>query len=360
MARVHNFSAGPATMPVEVLQQLSDELVEYASSGQSVVEMSHRSPEYESIHFETINLIRELWAIPNEFEIMLVQGGATLQFAMVPMNLSVAGQRIGYINGGVWGSKAFEDGQRLADAYQAWGPSGSGLARMPTASEVDVKPDTTYLHVTSNETIGGVRMVDFEGFGPRLVGDMSSDMLGRPINWDLFDLVYGGAQKNLGPSGLTLVVARSDILDRADQNVPNYLRYSFHSKANSLANTPPTFSVWAVNKVLKWIESKGGVPAMEQRATERSTMVYDMIDSSDGFYVNPVEPKYRSHMNIVLQPSNLDLTNDLLGEAADSGLINLKGHRSVGGIRVSIYNGMSTEGVEAVVDFLSNFAQKRG
>jgi len=360
MTRVHNFSAGPATMPVEVLQELSDELVEHGTSGQSVIEMSHRSPEYEAIHTETLDLLRSLWAIPDGFEILLLQGGATLQFAMVPMNLAPEGTKAGYINSGVWAAKALEDAHRVADAYQAWGNSGEGLARMPQASEVGVEPGTAYLHVTSNETIGGVRMVDFDGFDVPLVGDMSSDMLGRPINWDRFDLVYGGAQKNLGPSGLTLVVARSDVLDRADQKVPNYLRYSFHSKANSLANTPPTFSVWAVNKVLKWIGSKGGVQAMEQRAIERSNMVYELIDSSNGFYVNPVEPAYRSHMNIVLQPSDPSLTNELITEADDAGLINLKGHRSVGGVRVSIYNGMPNDGVEAVVEFLSSFAQKRG
>jgi phosphoserine aminotransferase len=232
---------------------------------------------------------------------------------------------------------------------------------MPGPGEVELEPGTAYLHVTSNETIGGIRLADFDRFaGARLVGDMSSDYLSRPIDWEPFDLVYGGAQKNLGPAGLTVVLVRSSIIDRARDGLPSYLRYDTHAASASLANTPPVFSVWATGKVLAWIEAKGGLAAMEKRAAERSGLVYEAIERSAGFYRNPVEPADRSHMNVVFRLPTEALEADFLVAAEREQLLNLKGHRSVGGIRASIYNSMPTASVEALVAFMEHFAQLKG
>lgn len=366
MTRVHNFSAGPATMPVDVLAELAKEMPEYRSAGQSVIEMSHRSPDYEAIHRDAVDTLRRIWAIPDEFSVLLLQGGATLQFSMVPMNLlgsSSVGNtdgagHAGYVLCGSWADKAYKDALLVGNAYEAWSGADSDFGRMPTPDEVNVKADSAYLHVTSNETINGIRMTQFDGFGARLVADMSSDMLSRPIDWSLFDLVYGGAQKNLGPSGVTIVVVRSSLLENIPTSLPAYLRYDLHAKADSLANTPPTFSVWAVGKVLHWIENNGGVEGMEQRAAERSGRIYHTIDTLSDFYVSPVDPSYRSHTNIVFRITNTELEGVFLTEANEAGLINLKGHRAVGGIRASIYNGMADESVDALAAFMRAFAER--
>jgi phosphoserine aminotransferase len=228
---------------------------------------------------------------------------------------------------------------------------------MPTPDEVTVQPGSRYLHVTSNETIEGVRMTDFGGYGARLVADMSSDYLSRPIDWDLFDLVYGGAQKNLGPAGLAVVFVRSSIVAQGPERLPAYLRYDTHASSKSLANTPSVFAIWAMSKVLRWMADNGGVEAMETRAAERSAMVYDLIDGSDGYYRNPVEPRYRSHMNVVFRLPNEDLETQFLAEAKREHLLNLAGHRSVGGVRASIYNGLPTASVETLTSFMERFMQ---
>ncbi len=360
MTRAHNFCAGPCTLPESVLQELADEMVEYGHSGMSVIEMSHRSADYEAIHFRTLELLRSLYTVPEEFDILLLQGGATLQFAMIPMNLAVAPQRAGYVLGGSWGRKAFADAVKVASAYPAWTAEGSTFTRMPAPREVTIEPDTAYLHVTSNETIEGTRMPDFEGFGARLVADMSSDYLSRPLDWSLFDLVYGGIQKNLGPAGLTVVFVRSALAATSPEHLPSYLRFDSHVASDSLFNTPPVFAVWAMGKVLAWMEASGGVPAMEKRAAERSGLVYDAIDSSGGFYRNPVDPGYRSHMNVVFRLPSPELEEEFLVLAEEERLLNLRGHRSVGGIRASIYSGLPTASVEALVSFMRHFAANRG
>lgn len=365
MTRAHNFCAGPCTLPASVLAELADEMVEYGDSGMSVIEMSHRSAEYEAIHFDTIERLRRLYAVPDEFDVLLLQGGATLLFAMIPMNLAPAGadgggRPVGYALSGSWAKKAFGDAAKVSNAYAAWTEEGPAFTRMPGPADVAVQDGTAYLHVTSNETIEGTRMPAFDGFGARLVADMSSDYLTRPVDWSLFDLVYGGAQKNLGPAGLGVVFVRSELAHTSPDTLPSYLRFDNHAKADSLFNTPPVFSVWATGKMLAWMEANGGLAAMEKRAAERSGMVYDTIDGSGGFYRNPVEPAYRSHTNVVFRLPSPELEADFLVLAEEQRLLNLKGHRSVGGMRASIYNGLPTESVEALVSFMRSFAASRG
>lgn len=359
MSRAHNFCAGPCTLPLSVLTELGDEMTDFEGTGMSVIEMSHRSADYEAIHNETLDLLRRLSGAPDEFQVLLVQGGATLQFAMIPQNLLPPDGRAGYVLSGAWGKKAFEDAARVGTAYRAWVPD-EGPTRMPEPADVTVEDGTTYVHVTSNETIEGVRMRTFDGYEARLVADMSSDYLARPIDWELFDLVYGGAQKNLGPAGLAVVFVRDSVLDRTPDSLPSYLRYDYHAKANSLANTPPTFSIWAMGKVLRWMEELGGVAGMEQRAATRSGMIYDAIDGSGGFYRSPVETDYRSHTNVVFRLPDEGLESDFLAEADALGLKNLPGHRSVGGVRASIYAALPDESVSRLVDLMEHFADTRG
>ncbi|MGI9614182.1 MAG: 3-phosphoserine/phosphohydroxythreonine transaminase [Acidimicrobiales bacterium] len=362
MSRAHNFCAGPCTLPESVIAELADELPDYRETGTSVIEMSHRSPDYEAIHLEALDLLRSLYSVPDDFDVLLVQGGATLQFAMVPMNLLAAGENAGYVMSGAWARKALDDAAKVGNAYTAWAADVSTdagtMTRMPSPDEVMIQPGSRYLHITSNETIEGVRFTNFDGFDARLVADMSSDYLSRPIDWDLFDLVYGGAQKNLGPAGLAVVFVRSSIVEQTPEQLPAYLRYDTHAKSKSLANTPSVFAIWAMGKVLRWMADNGGVAAMEKRAAMRSAMVYDLIDGSGDFYRNPVEPRFRSHMNVVFRLPTEELEKRFLAEAASERLLNLPGHRSVGGVRASIYNGLPTESVETLTSFMSDFAAK--
>jgi phosphoserine aminotransferase len=358
MTRAHNFSPGPSTLPESVLRKLSDELVEYRDTGVSVIEMSHRGTDYATIHHGALDALRRLTAAPDDIEILLLQGGATLQFAMAPMNLASDDAPAGYAVSGSWGKKALADAERLGRGYAAWTPPPEGPLRMPHPSEVELRPGSPYLHLTSNETIEGTRYPDFSGFDVPLVSDMSSDLLTRPIDWTRFDLVYAGAQKSLGPAGVTVVFVRSSVLDRGPGGLPTYLDYRFHAKADSLANTPAVFAIWAMSETLTWVESKGGLRAMADRAAKRSALVYDAVDRSGGFYRNPVDPAYRSHTNIVFRLPTEEQEQAFLAGASEEGLVNLKGHRSVGGIRVSVYNAMTTEGVEALVSYMDSFAQQ--
>lgn len=360
MKRAHNFCPGPCILPESVLRELSDELFEFDDSGMSLIEMSHRSGEYDDVHNATVDGLRGITGAPDDFQILLLQGGASLQFAMVPQNLLTRGVRAAYALSGAWADKAYEDASLVGDTYVAWSAEPGRPTRMPIPSEVELEDGTAFLHLTSNETIGGARVPSFEGFDVPLVADMSSDYLTRPIDWDRFDLVYGGVQKNLGPAGLAVVFVRSSVLDRAPENLPSYLRYQLHANSNSLANTPPMFSIWAMSKVLSWMQAQGGLTVMEQRAAERSALIYEAIDNSDGFYRNPVEPAFRSHTNIVFRLPDEQAETDFVAEAAAESLVNLKGHRSVGGIRASVYNGLPTESVEALVAFMGHFAGSRG
>jgi phosphoserine aminotransferase len=355
--RVHNFCAGPCTLPQHVLEETRDELLDFRGSGMSVIEMSHRSPEYEQVHQEALDHFRSVFEVPGDRTVLLLQGGATLGFAIVPMNLLRDGASAGYVRSGTWGNGALKDAAAVGDAYAAWDGEPLGFRRMPAEAELDVRPGTRYLHVTSNETIEGIRMTSFPNLGAPLVADMSSDYVSRPVPWERFDVVYGGAQKNLGPAGLAILVVRTELLETTNRDLPSYLRLDAHAAKGSLLNTPPMFAIYVMGKVLRWIRDEGGVAAMAERARRRSGSVYQAIDGSEGFYVSPVEPEDRSHMNVVFRTPSDDLDAAFLKAAEQEGLVNLKGHRSVGGIRASIYNAMPDEGVAALVSHMDAFRE---
>lgn len=355
--RVHNFGAGPCALPQVVLEEVCDEFPEYRDSGMTVIEMSHRSADYETIHQEAKDLARRISGAPEDFDILFLQGGATLQFSMVPMNFLAAGRQAGYVVSGSWGKKALADG-RIFGGYAAWDGADSGYTTMPDPGDVEVRPGSRYLHVTSNETIGGIRMVELPDTDVPLVNDMSSDYLARPIEWERHDVVYGGVQKNLAPAGMALVFVRhSAVSDRTD--VGTYLRYSTHVEGDSLANTPPMFQIYVMGKVLRHLEERGGVEGLEKRSEEKSRLVYDAIEASGGFYRSPVDPAVRSHTNVVWRLPSEELEKQFVAEATARALVGLKGHRSVGGIRASLYAATEMPSVEALVEFMHDFAAKR-
>ena len=360
MKRVRNFCAGPCTLPVEVLAEVQDELLDFEDTGMSLIEMSHRSPEYDAVHTDALERLRATLAVPDDFEVLFVQGGAFLQFAMVPMNLLAAGSTAGYVRSGAWGRAAHSDAERAASVYAAWDGTDVAFTRMPEPDEIKVEGGTRYLHLTSNETIEGIQLRSLPDVGVPLVVDISSDFLTRPLEWDRVDLVYGGVQKNLGPAGLAVVVIRASALDACASGLPGYLDYSGHASARSLLNTPPMFSIYVMGKMLRWIEQRGGLAGMAERAARRSGLIYEVIDHSDGFYAGPAQPIARSRTNAVFRLASPELEGRFLAAAREAGLINLKGHRSVGGIRASIYNAMPDEGVDELADFMREFARSAG
>ena len=353
--RVHNFCAGPCTLPVSVLEEVRDEMLDFDGTGMSIIEASHRAPAYDAVHMDALTDFRDLADVPDDFTVLFLQGGATLQFAQVPMNLLADGESAGYVDTGAWGGKALADARLLADVYEAWSGADGGFKRMPASDEIQVSDGSRFLHFTSNETIGGIRFPDYPEVDVPLVGDMSSDFLSRPIDWSRFDLVYGGAQKNLGPAGLAIVVVRTDLLGRSGRDLAAYLDYRTHASNDSMANTPPMFAIYVMGKVLRWMKASGGLAEFERRASERAALVYGAVDGSDGWYTSPVDEASRSHMNIVFRLPDEDLEKRFVAEAAEAGMVNLKGHRSVGGIRASVYNALAVDSVHTLVDFMGAF-----
>ncbi len=360
MRRVHNFSAGPCTLPLEVLEETQGEFLNFADIGMSIIEDSHRGPAYEKIHQNALSSFRRLTDLPDDFTVLFLQGGATLQFAQSAMNLLAENEMAGYVNTGVWGQKSLEDASRVANVYEAWSGKESGFTKTPDSNELNIQQDTKWLHITSNETIGGIRFEQFPDVDVPMVADMSSDFLSRNIDWEKFDLVYGGAQKNLGPAGLAIVVVRRESLGKHGRNLPTYLDYQFHDKNDSLGNTPPMFPIYVMGKVLDWMEKNGGLVEFERRADIRSGLIYEVIDKSDGWYSSPVATGSRSLMNIIFHLPDETLENRFIEEAADLDLINLKGHRSVGGVRTSLYNAMPVESVEILSSFMKDFLKSNG
>lgn len=354
--RAVNFCAGPCTLPLPVLEEAQAEFVDFEGRGMSLIEMSHRSAEYDAVHNQAMAMVRELFAVPEDFEVLFLQGGASLQFAMVPLNLlSTGASTAGYVISGSWGKKAFEDAGHHGDAYPAWDGAEESFTRMPGAAEVEVRPGSRYLHVTSNETIHGVRMTEWPNTDVPLVGDMSSDFLSRTIPWDRFDVVYGGAQKNLGPAGLTIVFVRKSVLEGTNRDLAGYLRWDVHAAKNSLYNTPPVFAIYMMGKTLGWIKAQGGLAAMEEAAAARAGLLYRTIEESDGYYRSPVDPAARSLMNVVFRLPDEESEARFVTGANQRRLLNLKGHRSVGGIRASLYNAMPMSGVEALASYMESF-----
>jgi phosphoserine aminotransferase len=357
-ARAHNFSAGPSTLPLTVLEEVRDELVDYRGSGMSLIEMSHRGKHYDEVHYEAMALTREVFALPDDFDVLFIQGGATLQFAMVPANLLAEGERVAVARTGSWSTKALEDAERYGEAYIAWDGKPEGYGRMPSTAELDLREHTSYLHICSNETIEGVRFVEFPAVKVPVVADMSSDFATRELPWERFDIVYGGVQKNLGPAGMAVVFLRHSALERMRDDLGAYLRYGVHAAKDSLYNTPPVFSVWVTGKVLRWIRDSGGLKAMNAAAERKAGTVYEAIDGSDGFFSCPVEPTSRSLTNVVFRLPNDELEARFLTAAGEQGFVGLKGHRSVGGCRASLYNALAQDSADALAAFMDEFRRR--
>jgi len=354
-SRVHNFCAGPCTLPVPVLEEVRDELLDFDGTGMSIIEASHRAAAYDTVHMDALADFRSLAAIPDDFAILFLQGGASLQFAQVPMNLLAEGQTAGYLNTGAWGGKALGDAVKVAPVYEAWSGASEAFMRMPAADEIEVRGDSTYLHVTTNETIGGIRFSDWPEVDVPMVADMSSDYMSRRIPWDRFELVYGGVQKNLGPAGMAIVFVRQSALETSNRNLGRYLRYDIHAGKNSMFNTPPVFPIYILGKVLRWMDKAGGLSAMEKAAEEKAALLYSEIDNSRDYFRCPVHQASRSVMNVIFRLPTPELEKQFLDEATLQGLVNLKGHRSVGGCRASIYNAMPQSGVEVLAGFMKSF-----
>ncbi len=361
MSRVWNFSAGPAALPEEVLCQAQEEMLDWHGAGCSVMEMSHRSKEFTSIIGQAKADLRELMAIPAGYKVLFLQGGATLQFAQIPMNL-LAGRSADYIVTGSWSQKAFTEAQRIGSVRCAATTESSGFTRLPGADEIRLDPFAAYLHLCTNETIHGVeisaeRIADT---GVPLVADMSSHILSRPVPVEKFGLIYAGAQKNIGPSGLTLVVVHRDLLGMAPLTIPTVMDYAVMAENGSMLNTPPTYGIYIAGLVFQWLKRQGGLAGMAAINDEKARILYECIDQSGGFYTNPVDPDCRSAMNVPFVLADAELDARFLAESKAAGLASLKGHKSVGGMRASIYNAVPLAGVQALVDFMNDFAKRNG
>lgn len=361
MKRAFNFNAGPAALPLEVLQQAQEQFVEYQGAGMSIMEMSHRSALYEQVNNETQALMRELFGIPDNYHVLFLQGGASTQFAMLPMNLLRPGRPGAYVMTGNWAEKAIKEAKLIGETVIAASSENDQFKRIPSLSDINVPDNAAYLHLTSNETIGGTQFAEYPTTGNiPLVADMSSDILCRPVDVSNFGLIYAGAQKNLGPSGVTVVIVRDDIVAESPKTIPAIFRYDTHAKNSSLYNTPPSFSVYMVNLVLKWIQGKGGVAQIEQYNRDKTKLIYDTIDQSGGFYKGFADLDSRSLMNITFRIHNEELEKQFVKESEQQGFVGLKGHRDVGGLRASTYNAVPLESCKALAEFMADFQRRNG
>lgn len=359
MSRVHNFSAGPAALPEPVLQRIKDDIPDWAGTGMSVMEVSHRSKEFVALAERAEQDLRELLAIPDNYSVLYLQGGATLQFAMTALNLSAPGETVDYVVTGSWSKKAVKEASRYCNVNVAADAASSSYTHIPTEAEWRKTADAAYLHITPNETIGGVEyhFVPDTGAVP-LVADMSSTILSRPINVSRFGLIYAGAQKNIGPAGITLVIVRNDLLDRARPDTPTLLTYKAFAESDSMTNTPPVFAWYVAGLVYRHLKELGGLSVMAEINERKAMKLYDAIDASN-FYRNPVQRDCRSWMNVPFVLAKPELDAIFLEKSKDAGLTNLKGHRSVGGMRASIYNAVSEASIDALISFMQEFEQSR-
>lgn len=359
MTRAHNFSAGPAVMPEAVIQRIRDDLPEYDGAGASVMEISHRGPEFAAIAEKAEADLRELLGIPDDHRVLFLQGGATTQFALAPMNLLHEGMTADYVVTGHWGRKAHTEGARLGRLNLAVDTAEMGYTHIPPVAEWRVSPDAAYLHYTPNETIAGVEFHEPPGgIEAPLVADYSSTFLSRPMDVSRFGLIYAGAQKNMGPAGLCVVIIRDDVLSMCRDDLPAMFSYRTQVEKGSMFNTPNTFAWYVSGLVFEWLKEQGGLEAMGERNRRKAAMLYEAIDGSD-FYANPVDPAARSWMNVPFTLAEPSLDPVFLEEAKAAGLVGLKGHRSVGGMRASLYNAMDVTGVEALVDFMKDFEKRK-
>ena len=352
--RIFNFSAGPATLPFEVLQQAAQDVVNFKNTGMGLIEISHRSKEFIAVADETEALLRELMEIPQNYKVLFLQGGASSQFFMVPMNLLAADQKATYLNTGVWAKKAIKEAKLFGSVDVAYSSEDIVYKRVPVDAEYTVADDSQYLYFVTNNTIYGTQFQKMPVSSKMLVADMSSDILSRKVDVSKFGLIFAGAQKNLGPAGVTLVIIREDLLDRVPANVPTMLKYKTHADQGSMFNTPPCFAIYVVGEVLKWMKKQGGLASIEQRNREKAAILYKAIDSTP-YYKGHAEPDSRSIMNVTFNLKTPELEAKFTAEAVKAGFSGLKGHRSVGGCRASIYNAFPQEGVEKLVAFMKEF-----
>jgi phosphoserine aminotransferase len=357
-----NFNAGPGTLPLAVLERVRAELLDYRGTGMSVMEMSHRSPEFEAISDKTEQGLRRVLGIPDDYAVIFLQGGGSLQFAMVPMNLYLSGKPVDVLHTGSWTSKAIEELKKLATYRLAASTESDKFTRVPQPNEIALVPDASYVYMCTNNTIEGSQWHSIPATGAvPLVADMSSDIASQPIDVRQFGLIFAGAQKNLGPSGTTIVIIRRDLADRAGENVAKILQYRTHIKERSLYHTPPTFAIYMVGLVLEWIESEGGVAGIQKRNEGKAKRLYGAIDAGS-YYTCPVERQSRSKMNVVFRVAggNEAAEKRFVKESEAAGIVGVKGHRAVGGMRVSLYNAVTPEAVETLVSFMREFERKNG
>ncbi|WP_342576502.1 3-phosphoserine/phosphohydroxythreonine transaminase [Paenibacillus sp. FSL M8-0142] len=358
--RAFNFNAGPAALPLEVLERAQAEFVDYRNTGMSIMEMSHRGAVYEAVHNEAQERLLSLLGNPSGYKVLFIQGGASTQFAMIPMNFLGQGQTANYVMTGSWADKALKEAKLIGETHVAASSEESKYMSLPELADIQLSDNAAYLHLTSNETIEGTQFKDFPDTGAvPLICDMSSDILSRPFDLSRFGMVYAGAQKNLGPSGVAVVIVREDLITDSPKHLPTMLRYNTYLKNNSLYNTPPSFGIYMINEVLKWIEEKGGLAGVQDMNRKKAALIYDAIDNSGGFYRGCVNPDSRSDMNITFRLETEELEKEFVKASEKEGFVGLKGHRSVGGLRASVYNAVPYESCKALVDFMEHFKNSR-
>ena len=352
--RVYNFSAGPSMLPLEVLERAKSEMTEYAQSGMSVMEMSHRSKDFEEIINSAEALVRELMNVPDNYKVLFLQGGASSQFAMIPLNLGVKNKKADFIITGQWAKKAAAEAEKFIEVNRVVSSADKTFSYIPKTTADDFSKDADYVHICYNNTIYGTRFTKLPDCSVPLVADISSCVMSEVIDVSKFGLLFAGAQKNLGPAGVTLVIVREDLLGNAAENTPTMFDYAIHAKNGSMYNTPPTYAIYILKLVLEWVKEKGGVAALQKINEKKAKMLYDYLDSSE-LFKGTVVPEDRSLMNVPFVTGDEELDAKFVKEAKEAGLVNLKGHRTVGGMRASIYNAMPIEGIEKLIDFMKKF-----
>lgn len=352
--RIFNFSPGPAMLPYEVLKKAADDILNFDDSGIGICEISHRSKEFMNVATTAEKLLRELLEIPENYKVLFLQGGASSQFFMIPMNLLGPGKKATYLNTGTWSKKSIKEAKLFGEIDVAFSSEENKFNRVPSPTEYQTAEDSEYLYFVSNNTIYGTQFQEMPASEKMLVSDMSSDILSRPIDVSKFGIIFAGAQKNMGPSGVTTVIIREDLLDRSPENIPTMLKYKTHADKDSMFNTPPTFPIYIVGKVLQWLKDNGGIKAMEERNRKKAQQIYDVIDSGD-YYRGHALIDSRSMMNIAFNLPTAELEVKFIAEAAKQGLNGLKGHRSIGGCRASIYNAFPREGITKLIAFMQEF-----
>lgn len=360
MARVHNFSPGPSALPLPALERARDDMLDFEGSGMSIMEMSHRGKVYDAVHEGALSLVRRLMGVPETHDILFLQGGATQQFAQVPMNLRHEGQSADYVTTGVWGIKALKEAKLTGKAREAATTiEGDKFFRVPKSDEIERDPNAAYLHITTNNTVMGTQFLEIpESPGVPLVADMSSDIMGRPVDVSRFGLIYAGAQKNMGPSGVTVVIVERGLIEGGRKDIPYVFQYRTQQEARSLANTVPTFGVYMLRNVLDWLEGEGGVEAIYERNLKKAAQLYQVLEERPELYRLSVEKESRSFMNVVWNLPTPQEDAACVAAATEAGLIGLKGHRIVGGLRASIYNAVGPDSVDALCEFLHNYRKQ--